>query len=350
MRTIGVIPSPHELITENNNDVLWGDKCFKKAYKYISEITEHDLMREKTFMKSASKHLDKTTANRICFTFLLMLALMGIIHFASIPNPEMILFTAMVIITNLFGKECGIVCIVELMLYVLFFYSARHHFFLFDSGADLGRVAVTAYCCFVSLLFFTKMHEKWNASRLRIVNKNKNLQEYSQSLKEESRIDELTGLYNRVALRDKYSSYVNKNLIVTFLDLDDFKKINDTFGHEVGDLALQEVSRTLRTCFRNTDCYRYGGDEFLLIRLDDNWTAYEMEVLRIRQHLLGVKLGNLSPTIHLSGGYIIGIPKNGSELRSMFHEADEMLYESKHKGKNCFTGNAVLHHLKKNGA
>ena len=301
-------------------------------------------------MKLAAKHLDKTTVNRICFAFLLMLALIGIVYFASIPNPEMILFTAMVIITNIFGKECGIVCIAELMLYVLFFYSERHRFFLFDSGADLGRVAVTAYCCFVSLLFFVKMHEKWNVSRQRIVNKNRNLQEYSQSLKEESRIDELTGLYNRVALRDKYSSYVNKNLIVTFLDLDDFKKINDTFGHEMGDLVLQEVSRLLKTRFRNTDCYRYGGDEFLLIRLDDDWSAYEMDVLRIRQYLLGVKLGKPSPTIHVSGGYVIGTPEKDSDLRSMFHEADEMLYESKRKGKNCFTGNAVLHQLKKNGA
>ena len=207
-----------------------------------------------------------------------------------------------------------------------------------------------AYCCFVSLLYFTKMHEKWTVSRQRIVNKNRNLREYSRSLKEESRIDELTGLYNRVALRENYSSYVNKNLIVTFLDLDDFKKINDTFGHEVGDLALQEVSQLLKSSFRNTDCYRYGGDEFLLIRLDDDWSAYEMDVLHIRQHLLGVKLGKLSPTIHLSGGYIIGTPRNDSDLRSMFHEADEMLYESKRKGKNCFTGNAVLHHLKRNGA
>ena len=67
-------------------------------------------------MKLSSKHLDKTTANRKCFTFLLMLALIGIVHFASVPDPEMILFTAMIIITNIFGKECGIVCIVELML------------------------------------------------------------------------------------------------------------------------------------------------------------------------------------------------------------------------------------------
>ena len=300
-------------------------------------------------MKLVPKHLDKTTVNRICFTFLLMLVLMGIIHFASVPDPEMVLFTAMIIITNIFGKECGIVCIAEILLYMLFSYSEGHLLFLYNS-ADLGRVAVTAYCCFVSLLFFAKMHERWNVSRQRIVNKNRNLQEYSQSLKEESHIDELTGLYNRVALRDNYSGYINRRLIVTFLDLDDFKKINDTFGHEVGDLALQEVSRTLKTCFRNTDCYRYGGDEFLLIRLDDNWSAYEMDVLRVRQHLLGVKLGNPSPTIHLSGGYIIGTPRNGSDLRSMFHEADEMLYESKRKGKNCFTGNAVLHQLKRNGA
>lgn len=301
-------------------------------------------------MKSAANRLDKTTVNRMCFTFLLMLAVIGTVHFLSVPNPEMILLTVMVIITSLFGTGCGIVSVAELLLYILFFYSAGHSFLHYDSAADIVKVIVTALCSFACLLFFGKLRENWDDSLRRIVNKNRNLQEYSQSLKKESRIDELTGLYNRVALRDNYSSYLNRKLIVTFLDLDDFKKINDTFGHKVGDLALQEVSRTLKAHFKNTDCYRYGGDEFLLIRLDDNWTAYEMEVLHIRQHLLGVKLGNPTPTIHLSGGYIIGIPRKGSDLRSMFHEADEMLYESKRKGKNCFTGNAVLHQLKRNGA
>lgn len=305
---------------------------------------------EKIIMKSVDNRLAKTTVNRMCFTFVLMLVLTGTVHFLSVPNPETILLTVMVIVTSLFGTECGIVSVAELLLYILFFYSADHSFLRYDGAADIGKVIVTALCGFVCLLFFGKLRDNWNDSHRRIINKNRNLQEYSQNLKKESRIDELTGLYNRLALRDNYSGYLNRKLIVTFLDLDDFKKINDSFGHNVGDQALQEVSRTLRTYFKNTDCYRYGGDEFLLIRLDDNWTAYEMEVLHIRQHLSGVKFGNPTPTIHLSGGYVIGTPRRGSDLRSMFHEADDMLYESKRKGKNCFTGNAVLHQMKSNGA
>ena len=301
-------------------------------------------------MKLAVNHLDKTTVNRMCFTFILMLALTGAVHFLSVPNPEAVLLTALVIITSLFGMECGIVCLAVLLLYIPYFYSARNGFLVYNSTADIVKVIVTLLCSFAGLFFFGKLRQNWDESRRRIVNKNRNLQDYSQNLKKESRIDELTGLYNRVALRDNYSGYINRKLIVTFLDLDDFKKINDTFGHKVGDQALQEVSRALRTYFKNTDCYRYGGDEFLLIRLDDNWTAYEMEVLHIRQHLYGLKFGTASPTIHLSGGYVIGMPEDGNGLRSMFHEADDMLYESKRKGKNCFTGNAVVHQLKRNGA
>ena len=113
-------------------------------------------------MKSAANRLDKTTVNRMCFTFLLMLAVIGTAHFLSVPNPEMILLTVMVIITSLFGTECGIVSVAELLLYILFFYSADHSFLHYNSAADIVKVIVTALCSFACLLFFGKLRENWD--------------------------------------------------------------------------------------------------------------------------------------------------------------------------------------------
>ena len=83
---------------------------------------------------------------------------------------------------------------------------------------------------------------------------------------------------------------------------------------------------------------RYGGDEFLLIRLDDNWSQFNLEMIRARSHISQVNLGPKKPPLHISAGYVSGFTVDGEDLRTMFHMADGMLYESKRKGKNCVTG------------
>ena len=285
--------------------------------------------------------LNRIKVNRVVFTFLLMCGLIVFLHILSIPAPEAVLLTALVLVCGVLGYQSGIVCAVLEVMYFLHYYSDGHDFISFTSE-NLLKVIVILVCVAVNIAFIKELRENWEFTRKKLTGANRNLRQYNQVLREETMVDELTGMYNRAALRLHYPRYTKKNLIVTFVDLDDFKKINDIYGHKVGDKALQEVSRALQVYFKNTNCYRYGGDEFLLIRTDDNWQNYEMEILRLRAHIATIVIADGAPPIHLSGGYVIGMPERDTDLREMFHQADEMLYESKRKGKNCFTGNMVI--------
>ena len=198
--------------------------------------------------------------------------------------------------------------------------------------------------------FLGKLRQIWNTTRQKTMEVTKRLRDSNEALQEESHLDPLTGLYNRNMLRANFPDYKNRSLIVTLLDIDDFKKINDVCGHETGDMALREVGTVLSDTFTNTDCYRYGGDEFLLVRLDDDWNKYNLEMIRARSQLTRVGLGKDKLPIHISVGYISGVTENGEDLRTMFHLADEMLYESKHQGKNRVTGGTFRRDMIKNSS
>src|SRR5262249_20836591 len=116
--------------------------------------------------------------------------------------------------------------------------------------------------------------------------------------------DPLTLLPNRLLLRERVeqaiarSSRSNASLGVLFLDLDDFKRVNDTFGHQTGDAVLREIGRRLLRCVRNTDTVcRYGGDEFVIALTDLNDPSYLPEIMRKLRH-------EVQMPIHLQAGEV----------------------------------------------
>jgi diguanylate cyclase (GGDEF)-like protein len=149
--------------------------------------------------------------------------------------------------------------------------------------------------------------------------------------------DQLTG----ICKRDRFISWWEKNYwkseysdgILFILDLDDFKKINDTYGHNIGDLVLKHVADQLRLCVRYEDqICRWGGDEFVGIMHGDiaNLESRLMELLgKIEKHEISA-----CPPIHASIGYAnlndAGNPLSVAELVGM---ADKALYHIKNKGK-----------------
>ena len=292
--------------------------------------------------KSRKKHFreknqGKTSILTSLGAFLFMAMLIAACSNLAIPNPEMLLLAGLVVCASLFDFPAGIICAVQVILFAMYFYSEGHSFFSY-APVNLQRVIVTGCSVIVVTVFLGKLHQIWNTSRQKSMAIVKRLRESNEALEEESHFDSLTGLYNRNVLRMNYPEYKNHSLIVTLLDIDDFKKINDVCGHETGDVALRELSEILTDTFTNTDCYRYGGDEFLLIRLDENWNQYNLEMIRARSRLTRLTLGAEKLPLHISVGYVSGTTETGDDLRAMFHMADEMLYESKRQGKNRVTG------------
>ena len=176
---------------------------------------------------------------------------------------------------------------------------------------------------------------------IKIANENiHHLSEQVKTLERNSNLDALTKVYNRRALSTYLKEVCSKeifphDLYALILDIDDFKKINDTHGHLAGDKVLIFIANILRKTLRDGDrVFRYGGEEFVIIlnRLDD------MQCKNITDRLLNLIRNNtlIYKGIGLSVTMSIGSTKflEGDTPDSLISRADKSLYKAKEKGKD----------------
>ncbi len=154
--------------------------------------------------------------------------------------------------------------------------------------------------------------------------------------------DQLTDLPNRVLFYDRLQNALalarrdQMRLSLLYLDLDSFKQVNDSHGHGVGDLLLQEVARRLRACVRASDtACRFGGDEFLVLLSGIDYPDDTLMVAeKIRASLSEpYDLGGLRLRTSASIG-IAACPDHGDEDRILIHAADRAMYLAKQQGGN----------------
>lgn len=156
--------------------------------------------------------------------------------------------------------------------------------------------------------------------------------------------DSLTGLPNRSLAMDRLSHAIasarrkQTSIAVIFVDLDNFKQINDSLGHSVGDKLLQKVSQRLSLCTRGNDTIaRLGGDEFLII-ITDVAETYRFDVIvqkiidSIGHHY---EIDNRELYIGASAGIAI-FPSDGDEPEILLRNADAAMYQSKKSGRNTY--------------
>jgi diguanylate cyclase (GGDEF)-like protein len=121
------------------------------------------------------------------------------------------------------------------------------------------------------------------------------------------------------------------------IDVDYFKKVNDTFGHAVGDLVLQEVVNCYRRNVRVADIVgRYGGEEFVLMLPDTPLLNAELLAERLRKEVaeLRIPCGGEEVRVSISLG-IAELGAAGESLDELLHQSDCALYEAKRTGRNC---------------
>lgn len=166
--------------------------------------------------------------------------------------------------------------------------------------------------------------------------KNKNAKLY---LKDKAEHDALTGLFNRTAfdgLADFFAD-VKQPFALMVIDIDRFKDINDTFGHNIGDAALKYVADMLKKTFRSNDyLVRYGGDEFVVLMTDITFSDREIIGQKIESinGILNHPDKNDFPAFTIS----VGVSFSSSGFHDhLFEEADYALYKSKKNGRGCLT-------------
>lgn len=171
------------------------------------------------------------------------------------------------------------------------------------------------------------------------------MKEHHATLEKLAHYDSLTALPNRNLLEDRFDRAIAKcdrmqeMLAVCFLDLDDFKPVNDTYGHYVGDLLLIELTQRIKNTIREQDtASRYGGDEFVLL-LGELHSRQDCEtVLNKLLDVLGEPYeieGNII-NIGASIGYTL-YPFDRGSLESLIGHADQTLYRVKNNGKNAIS-------------
>lgn len=199
----------------------------------------------------------------------------------------------------------------------------------------LGSFAFTILMyIFILILYFTIT---------RILNeKSELLSEKNKSLKEIADKDIMTGLLNKTntisRINDLIDNYDgNGKYALLFVDIDDFKTINDTYGHKVGDELIINFSNILKNYFRNDDIIgRFGGDEFIIF-IKNIKTFENIEDIANRLCNKIYEESNMHTDYNFSTSIGISLfPDHGSTYTSLVENADLALYESKNSGKNTY--------------
>jgi diguanylate cyclase (GGDEF)-like protein len=240
----------------------------------------------------------------------------------------MILIAGLVFCSALFGFGGGVVAALIMLLYTLFFFSVDHSFVNFTTEG-LQKVVVSLVGIVVDMLLVCNVKRAEMRAFRQVESLSQDLHRENQKLHDVSLTDGLTQIRNRTALQLDSDSYLDREVTVMMLDLNDFKNINDTSGHEEGDRILRETAQLLADSFGRTHCYRYGGDEFLVILPDVPTSAFLERLESVLEARPQVMLNKRVAQVSFSVGYVYAQPTNHEELRNLIAEADERMYEQK---------------------
>jgi two-component system, cell cycle response regulator len=167
--------------------------------------------------------------------------------------------------------------------------------------------------------------------------------QYQQHLEYQTQIDSLTGLFNRRAFEKKIGEEFERSkryghpLSVVILDIDNFKKINDTYGHHGGDAALVRISEILRERSRRSDFpSRFGGEEFVLVLPETDQDSAIQVARKFHEEIRSCSFGTVDKpfVLTVSMGLTSSTKKEYSDWREMVADADCALYQAKNTGKD----------------
>jgi diguanylate cyclase (GGDEF)-like protein len=154
--------------------------------------------------------------------------------------------------------------------------------------------------------------------------------------------DELTGLLNRrhmMVMLNQQKALANRSntgFCICFFDLDDFKDINDTLGHHIGDIVLKRFASAVQSRLRASDLFgRFGGEEFVLLAMGTNIGGAKIAADRVRELAETIDFKDVAPslTVTVSGGVAQFWPDDA--IGALLYRADKAMYLAKNSGKNC---------------
>ena len=161
----------------------------------------------------------------------------------------------------------------------------------------------------------------------------------NDKLHQDALLEQLTGLYNRNAFVAQLDEHIRnfddeRPLCLAVLDIDNFKRVNDTYGHASGDAVLAQLANVLKShCTENTTAYRYGGEEFVIVFAGKSLS----ESARIVEEMLADFRSYAFPFAKEAITFSAGIAEYTPDITrdQFFQQADDTMYKAKRKGRNC---------------
>lgn len=257
-----------------------------------------------------------------------------------------------ILISNLdfkYGGNCILYCTIVLAVTTLTLQSplqaALYHFIagisflflfsLYQGGFDFGyTIKFTAFTilCFASGIAKYKLFVDKTIAQIELEN-------LSEEFRQASLKDTLTETKNRRALIQDSYFFCKENCFFLFTDIDHFKKVNDSYGHQNGDLVIKYYANKLCDYFGKENVYRFGGDEFMVVVPDMNKNDSDKALRSIQNSLKNVVFDNESHSFSVSGGYLfnrLGSKNLTFKMEDTLRKLDHALYEVKNSGRGYF--------------
>lgn len=213
-----------------------------------------------------------------------------------------------------------------IIMLVLFFYP--NHYFLDTNYTEAFKVRIVL--SFLLLVSLSLLYEYSKEKSL------KKMHKVQSDLEFFLKIDPLTGLFNRRGYHASLSKIGDKHGVMLMCDIDYFKSINDTYGHEAGDYVIQEVAQCIQENIRKDDIgIRWGGEEFLIFLSETNMNNGYLVAEKLRKSIESLNI-NYTEAITIKATISIGIAliNNETTIEQAIKNADNAMYISKSGGRN----------------
>lgn len=291
-------------------------------------------------MKKAS-FFNNTLISAILAAVITILASV-IVYELDVPNPVIVLVVVMIFFSALCKPAAGAVSGICIILYALFFFSIDHSFFRFtpEDGYKCNVIVVSLCAIYLLVAWIRKREERFIK---KIETLNDQLEQQNAMLKKESDLDALTGIYNRRGGDQRASYLLEKGVkthqesfkaLVSAVDIDDFKEINDAYGHEAGDQALQCLTSSLQSTFpHHSVLIRNGGDEFQIFLYGQNIEDLKKKMDDFTRQSFSFQFHDQTINFEISCGCAV-YPDHASTLKELYRKADLALYQAKINGKH----------------
>jgi len=292
------------------------------------------LSASQLFIYSISHKPERGKFSRFKLDFSIFVFILSLLIFAIcitindyIHNEQILVFiTIELFVACLFMIKPYIATFTIIISFSVFYYLMK----IYAGVSSATKINYTVIMLFFILVNIIRYQQYLKIARSNVVN-----HALAEQLRQASLYDFLTKLKNRNALNmdfeDSDNNRFNASYIVMMIDIDNFKLYNDSKGHNFGDKLLKRFACILQQNFGKEYCYRFGGDEFLIIIPELSEEDFTQKIKSCEEEING--------EFYFSGGYVKGLITKAEDLQGLITAADEKLYKAKDAGRNMVIGN-----------